>query len=166
MSNGKINRMRVFAGPNGSGKSTLFQSIKRLLQIDHFINADEIEKQLKETGFINLYDYGIQVKESDWDLFLEKSTLPAKAINSGFEIQITFTNNILVHLNKTSFSYDAAMIAEFLRLQFIQLEKSFSFETVMSHLSKIDLFDHQQRRVLEIISTLYALNFRLSIKKG
>lgn len=134
--------MRVFAGPNGSGKSPLFQSIKRMLQIDHFVNADEIEKNLKETGFINLYDFGIKSEEGDWNSFLESSSLPAKAIREGFEIQLAFKNNILVHSNKASFSYEAAMIAEFLRLQLIQLKKSFSFETVMSHPSKIELFDY------------------------
>jgi len=43
-------RVRMFAGPNGSGKSTLNTILnKELLGI--YINADEIEKRLKNLIF-------------------------------------------------------------------------------------------------------------------
>ena len=45
--------MRVFAGPNGSGKSSLFEFLQDSgkFKVEHFLNADILEKQLKEMGF-------------------------------------------------------------------------------------------------------------------
>jgi hypothetical protein len=42
-------RLRVLAGPNGSGKSTIKGELKPEW-IGVFVNADEIERGLKETG--------------------------------------------------------------------------------------------------------------------
>lgn len=44
-----MKRFRLFAGPNGSGKSTLIKEIAKSYYIGYFINADEIEKKLKDT---------------------------------------------------------------------------------------------------------------------
>ena len=40
-------RFWLFAGPNGSGKSTLYRVIPPYL-LANYINADDIEKQLRE----------------------------------------------------------------------------------------------------------------------
>lgn len=45
-------RLRIFAGPNGSGKSTLFTTIAEQFRVGHFINADDIEKEIATKGFI------------------------------------------------------------------------------------------------------------------
>ena len=141
----KIKRMRVFGGPNGSGKSTTFNNIKRLLHIGYFVNADEIETQLNNFGFINLFDFGINTNKATWVEFKETSSLPKKAKASGLNIQLEFKNNIIIQKAKASFSYESAMIAEFIRLEFIKSDQSFSYETVMSHPSKIELFDISAR---------------------
>ena len=39
-------RIRMFAGPNGSGKSTIIQYLLPH-QIGAYLNADDLEKQLK-----------------------------------------------------------------------------------------------------------------------
>ena len=60
----QIPRLRVFAGPNGSGKSTLQEVIsKELLGI--YINPDEIEKEIKEFGFLDLTRYDVQTNEEE-----------------------------------------------------------------------------------------------------
>jgi predicted ABC-type ATPase len=57
--NKEIPRLRMFAGPNGSGKST-FKSIIRPELLGIYINPDEIEKEIREHGFLDLE--GFQVK--------------------------------------------------------------------------------------------------------
>jgi predicted ABC-type ATPase len=52
----------MFAGPNGSGKST-FKSIIRPELLGIFINPDEIEKEVKDHGFLDLDSYGIRASE-------------------------------------------------------------------------------------------------------
>lgn len=49
----------MFAGPNGSGKST-FKSIIRPELLGTFINPDEIEKQIRDFGFLDLNRYEVK----------------------------------------------------------------------------------------------------------
>lgn len=49
-------RLRMFAGANGSGKSTLKSVINPAL-LGVYINPDDIEREIKEFGFLNLAAY-------------------------------------------------------------------------------------------------------------
>ncbi|GLO56451.1 hypothetical protein PPUJ20066_24870 [Pseudomonas putida] len=53
-------RLRVFAGPNGSGKSTIKAELPPALT-RIFVNADELEKEAKTTGFIDLSPFAIDI---------------------------------------------------------------------------------------------------------
>lgn len=56
-------RLRIFAGPNGSGKSLLSKALKnpadKRIKIGVFVNADEIEKVLNTSGFLDLKSYKV-----------------------------------------------------------------------------------------------------------
>ncbi len=54
------------------------------------------------------------------------------------QIDIFIQDNFIVDKLKDSHNYEGAFIASFIRHLLIQQNKSFSFETVMSHTSKID----------------------------
>jgi len=58
-------RMRVFAGPNGSGKTTIFKEILRNSKVNLgvYINADEIEMQLKEYQTVDFNQFQISVSD-------------------------------------------------------------------------------------------------------
>lgn len=57
----------MFAGPNGSGKSTLINEIRKKYFIGSFINADEIERKLNTTNFIDCNEYlSKRVTQNDW----------------------------------------------------------------------------------------------------
>jgi ABC-type phosphate transport system ATPase subunit len=55
-----VPRLRVFAGPNGSGKSTIKGEMDPFL-IKTYVNADDLEKEAKATGFIDLAAFDIEV---------------------------------------------------------------------------------------------------------
>ena len=58
-------RLRVLAGPNGSGKSTIKDQLKPEW-IGVFVNADEIERALRETsGTLDLKALGITGEPAD-----------------------------------------------------------------------------------------------------
>jgi predicted ABC-type ATPase len=133
----KIKRLRIFAGPNGSGKTTLFRDFSQKYSTGFFVNADIVEKELSEKGFINLSELEIESSEKRFLSYSKKSSLKAKAEKEGFKIDIQFRNNVLVNLSKETNSYEAAFVTSFLRQEFIKAGKNFSFETVMSHKSKI-----------------------------
>jgi len=153
----KVKRLRMFGGPNGSGKSSVLRNIDRLYQIGHYINADEIENLLKNQGFLNLSDYGILLESGELENFIKKSSFFQKTINSGLDISLHIEGNIVVANPENTHSYEAALLSSFLREKLISLEKSLSFETVMSHPSKLDILklanQKQYRNYLYFICT-------------
>ncbi|MBD0724774.1 hypothetical protein B6A10_06240 [Flavobacterium sp. L1I52] len=134
-------RVRVFAGPNGSGKSTLFSEFSKNYDTGFFINADEIEKKLAVSGLIDLKEIGLTATQEDLEIFKASEaskSLFQKANESGHVIDVSVKENFIVDTLKETHSYEGAFIASFLRHLLISQNKSFSFETVMSHSSKID----------------------------
>jgi predicted ABC-type ATPase len=130
--------MRIFAGPNGSGKSTIIKEIQKAYRTGTYINADDIEKASKEKGFVNLGDYNLEADTTDFDAYLGHSTLLQKARAEGFNIDLRLSNNVIT-IGADSNSYEAALISEYLRRLLIAKGETFSFETVMSHPSKLDV---------------------------
>jgi predicted ABC-type ATPase len=131
-------RMRIFAGPNGSGKSTLHRNFPSGLSTPIFINADEIEKSLALKGFINLNDLNLHCTSRSFIKYSEKSTLKQKSEKEGYKIDIQLKNNVLVNIPKETHSYEAAFVAGYLRKELIREGNSFSFESVLSHKSKLE----------------------------
>lgn len=137
----KNKRLRIFAGPNGSGKSTLFNEFKKQFNPGFFINADELEKQLNISGFIDIKPIVATSSQNDLTTFSttkEATSLQAKAISEGKSIQLQIKECCIVPTNKITNSYEAAYAASFIRWLLYENNKSFSFETVMSHPSKIE----------------------------
>lgn len=134
-------RLRVFAGPNGSGKSTLFESFSKNYNTGVFINADLIEKELATKGFIDLNDYNLDLDEEDLRKFLQThnaKSLIQKSSESGHPINFEISQNILVDKARDTHSYEGALISSLLREKLQEKKLDFSFETVMSHISKIE----------------------------
>lgn len=137
----KHKRLRIFAGPNGSGKTTILKLIDDSYDLGVYINADEIEKQLRENSFIDLFDYGINnFDESRFKKQLQSHSLLKKAKSDGYHIDIDLQENKIVNLDKKTHSYEAALIADIIRHELLAQGKKMSFETVMSHSSKIEFF--------------------------
>lgn len=134
-------KIRIFAGPNGSGKSTLFHEFSKNYNTGFFINADILEKRLAESGLIDLKEIGLDATQVDLDAFMtldSSKTLFNKAAEEGHVIDIFVKENFIVDASKETHSYEGAFIASFIRHLLIVQNKSFSFETVMSHTSKIE----------------------------
>jgi predicted ABC-type ATPase len=134
-------KIRIFAGPNGSGKSTLFHEFSKNYNTGFFINADILEKKLAESGLIDLKEIGLDATQDDLDAFMtldSSKTLFNKAAEEGHVIDVFVKENFIVDASKETHSYEGAFIASFIRHLLIAQNKSFSFETVMSHTSKID----------------------------
>lgn len=131
--------MRVFAGPNGSGKSSLFYSLfdSGKFNTNYFLNADNIEKELREKRFIHLSAFGLKSETSSFTNYLASSSLKVKAEIDGFQFNLSLVNNLIVSQSKEVNSYEAAFVAAFLRQELVKTGQSFAFETVMSHESKL-----------------------------
>jgi len=71
-------RLRMFAGPNGSGKSTLNSIVSREL-LGIYVNADEIEKEIKKSNLLDLSSYTIISDEKSVVSFFMHHPLLIKA---------------------------------------------------------------------------------------
>jgi predicted ABC-type ATPase len=138
-------RLRVFAGPNGSGKSTIINAVKAYqvsqIPVDFgiYVNADDIAKSLRE-GTFSFDLYQIQVSNEEFVQVAFSSGL----VQTGFD-QSQFTESYQLNNNNITLVVPEAnerlaqIIADFLRKKLLQERKKFSFETVFSHTSKLDI---------------------------
>ncbi len=130
-----VKRLRIIAGPNGSGKTTLFNEVRRYLgqKIGIWINADEIQREISNTGRLSLESYGIVNSEEAFKEFVQN--LNREEFNKNhFVVQ----ENTIVYLGVNfDNSYEASVLAEFIRESLLEQGQSMVFETVMSHVSKI-----------------------------
>ncbi len=144
-------RLRVFAGPNGSGKSTVIQYVRdqkvngRPIDFGIYINADDIAKQLREHEF-SFDDYDIQTSTVDFvQIVLESGLISKEFDEAAFRKSYVLRGNTLKLTDKGADERLAQIIADFLRKKLLQEKKKFSFETVFSHPSKLDIMKEAAR---------------------
>lgn len=140
-----VPKLRVFAGPNGSGKSTIINSIKNIevsgkpIDFGYYINADDIARKLTQRSF-TFSDYDLEIKSDSLTDFAEQSGL----LNNSFspkEFRQSFRiEQQLVFVNEQSrIEQLAQILARYLRAEMLRLRRRFSFETVFSHESNLDI---------------------------
>jgi predicted ABC-type ATPase len=137
--------MRVFAGPNGSGKTTIVKQVKEIIPFGVYINADDIEQQIK-AGRVLLFDqYHLKISEEEIHSFFKKSTFsPIKRKELDLWKRLKVTKNILKVKGEID-SYLCADIAEFIRQKLLINQTSFTYETVMSHENKITFLEEAKK---------------------
>ncbi|MFN4247544.1 MAG: hypothetical protein ACK4EY_07460 [Flavipsychrobacter sp.] len=138
-------RMRVFAGPNGSGKSTVIKYLKALrvnnqpIDFGIYINADDIAVCLTDDTF-SFKDYNIEVTRQQFtDIALASGLVGDDFNEEVFGASFRFRANRIHLLHADAKERLAQIIADFLRKTLLQAGKKFSFETVFSHHSKLDI---------------------------
>lgn len=131
-------RLRMFAGPNGSGKSTVYRSLKDKFNIGIYVNADDIEKDLTNSNKFEISKYGIKknITSEYFSSFINTHSLFEKANSDGFIIDLKLDNGVILNPNIKTHSYEASILADFIRNELILGGKKLTFETVMSHSSK------------------------------
>jgi predicted ABC-type ATPase len=133
--------LHIFAGPNGSGKSSVIKEIVSSTSLGYYLNADDFEKILSEKKYINLGDYFLTAEQSLLDEFLRNSSLYTKALQDGYQVGLSIRNNVVVSASDPVNSYEAALLIDFIRNLLFNKKASFSFESVMSHSSKKEIFE-------------------------
>jgi predicted ABC-type ATPase len=137
-------RMRVFAGPNGSGKSTIIQAVREYtergqhIEFGTYINADDIANVLKsQTLSFNEYEVATSSEEFK-DIATKSGLINGDFSADDFFASYEFQNNGLISSGK-NVERLAQLTADFLRKKLLTGRKKFSFETVFSHESKLDI---------------------------
>lgn len=146
-------RMRVFAGPNGSGKSSVVKSILstelsdgKKLDFGTYVNADDIAVSLRERG-CKISSFEVNVSKHDILETANKSGL----INQDFSLDrlnnclsvskdyIKISKTVALEINDTPYERIAQILADYFRKKLLESERKFSFETVFSHESKVEI---------------------------
>lgn len=134
-------RVRILAGPNGSGKSTVYQALTdNGFNVGLFVNADNIERELKERSFLRLSDYNISATLTEFvERYREHHFFEKSKYSERIAASLTIENDTL-HCSCAELidSYFAAFIADYLRTKMLDCVPCFTTETVMSHESKLE----------------------------
>ncbi|QVM89591.1 zeta toxin family protein [Pseudomonas entomophila] len=140
-----VPRLRVFAGPNGSGKSTIKADLPAALT-RLFVNADDLEQEAKSTGFIDLAPFDVATSLPELLRFhTEHYLIQTKQLTDQAE-QLTLLGSKVDYRAVRVDSYFASVIADFIRQHLLDTNQSFTFESVMSHPSKIEFMRQAQAR--------------------
>ena len=130
----------MLAGPNGSGKSFLMPLLAEEVNLGVVVNADEIEATLRKqpagSRLLNLGNWNVQLTDAELQEFAARLTsqrLPKEQIS-----QLRIEQNVLLLGHAHLDSYLAAWVAELLRFRLLATRQSLTFETVMSHPSKLE----------------------------
>jgi predicted ABC-type ATPase len=139
----KGRRLRMFAGPNGSGKSTILNRINTRYSIGQYINPDHIDLNLKTNGFIRFSDYGLRNGfDYKFNIQVKDHSIAKKARSENLPISLVADGDVIRQLGTTLHSYNSAFLSDFLRNELVAQGKKLSFETVMSHESKLEFLRH------------------------
>lgn len=126
----------------------------------HYINADEIANILKENGKIDLFEkYGLHIGSVDLSTFAMKSGL----VRGRFSTAVIKSGHIwdgpIFRLNDVSYAEPfAQLLVAFLCDLMIRRRLRFSFETVFSHPSKIELMKRARRNGYKVYLYFIATN--------
>lgn len=133
----------MFAGPNGSGKSTLKSYLPSVL-LGVYLNPDEMEQEIGKQGFLDFAAYGVSPTAAEMRNFFTGSAF-LKAEGFSEEVaKLGFANGRLDFGSVKVNSYFASVGVDFLRQHLLEQSISFTFETVMSHQSKVELLAQAQ----------------------
>jgi len=149
----------MIAGPNGSGKSTLIETLQPMIPLGVYINADEIESSLKRKPLLHFEDFSLNTSQKEFHSFInKKTTIGTLSFKEELISKSSIASNILVVDAILIDSYLASLIADFIRVQLLKQDKSFSFETVMSHSSKVQFVSAANKKSYQTYLYFVATN--------
>ncbi len=139
-------RLRVFAGPNGSGKSTILEEVRRTridgrpIDFGVYVNADDIARTLRTLGRFDFSAYRVDATQETFDAFAERSGLLGEAFSpSAYRRGRKVLAGAFELKTKKYVDRYAQLIAQYLYDRLLASRRKLSFETVLSHESKLKL---------------------------
>ena len=149
----RIPRIRIIAGPNGSGKSTLIDQLRvkaaarnSRFTLGQFLNADDLLIQVNVSGYLDFGQFNLRPKNRFWEQFLLRENSILRLSKKADRIlKLKIQNNKIAFRSLKIDAYIASFLIEFVRDQLLKSRMDFSFETVFSHSSKIELITRAKK---------------------
>lgn len=139
-----IPRLRMFAGPNGSGKSTI-KSYLKPHWFGTYLNADDLEREMREQRRLDIAKLAPGLEARD---LLERIRASGQARHDSVArvLDSAKADNLVLHLDgHEPDSYFASALVEAIREHLTASKVSHTFETVMSHPSKVEALQRAQQ---------------------
>jgi predicted ABC-type ATPase len=116
-----------------------YKSNDRSIDFGYYINADDIAGSLRNKGF-SFADFDIIVANKEFvNIALESGLINDQFGATAFYESYSLRKNILRLKEKSADERVAQIVADFLRKKLLKEKRRFSFETVFSHFSKLDI---------------------------
>ncbi|MDI1314801.1 zeta toxin family protein [Prosthecobacter sp.] len=110
-----------------------------------YLNPDEIEASVKEHGYLDMRAFGVHTTaEEVLPLVINSELLIRHGLVETVQ-KLRFAEDKLCFPQDTMNSYIASVLADFLRHKLLAARRNFTFETVMSHASKVALLQKAQQ---------------------
>lgn len=139
-------RLRIFAGPNGSGKSTIIEIVRNQgINLGVYVNADEIKLTLDNKGLIDFAHYNLEIDSVDFFHELQLTTIINGDQRELIKHQVEIRDNYLIIGLPAYNDIFSTFLADYIRLKLIKSCDKFSFETVMSHESKLKFIEQAKQ---------------------
>ena len=104
-----------------------------------------IERVAKDSGRIDLSLFDITATQAELQGFFTKHHLIRKKSLLSETENISLSDDVVDFRSVKMNSYYASVLADFIRQRLLQLGRTFTFETVMSHESKVEFMRQAQR---------------------
>ena len=129
----------MLAGPNGSGKTSLLRSLRdeHHVPLGFNLNPDDLQAALIAVGRISLSDFGLTATTDDLRTFCRAHPM-TRGVDAG---DLSVSGGDLLLAGQRPSAYMAAVLADWLRQQWVMGRQSFTYETVMSSGDKVDLLE-------------------------
>lgn len=133
-------RLRIFAGPNGSGKSTLIKLVADLkIHLGQYVNADDLKFNINRDHLFDFNTFNLIFDLLDFKETFVMSLLFIKAEGESLIDSISEKSNCLIVPDNVQVNdYFTSFLSDYLRNKLLYNSDKFTFETVMSHPSKLD----------------------------
>lgn len=135
----------MIGGPNGSGKSTLLNYLGHEFDfpLGYCLNPDEIEREIQEHGRIYVGGWGMRIQEKLLRNFIDRHPLSPSSGRAQRYVRVK--DNTVLLSRRRHLGYLTSILCDYLRLTWLKSNESFTFETVMSHPSKLQLLRRARR---------------------
>ena len=151
-------RLRIFAGPNGSGKSTLLKIVsERGIHLGVYINADDLKVLINKEHVLPFDNFGLILDLNDLKDCFKDSSLFVQAGGDMLLSEIKQVGNQVLFKNDVN-DYFTSFLSDYLRSCLLYVCNKFTFETVMSHPSKLDFIRKAKEQGFKIYLYFVALN--------
>ena len=108
--------------------------------------SDELEKEIRHDGFLDLEAYGVATESKEILDFFWHSPLLKKADLIDEAEALRFNDDKLSFFEVSVNSYFASVAADFIRQKLLKTGESFTFETVMSSPDKVEFLRRAKAR--------------------